>query len=262
MIIFFSGTGNSRYVASELSCILADTQLIDLRGETLAEGIAVSPDPERPVVWVMPVYSWGLTPVVEKWIERHSKSMLSACNHLLVLTCGDDVGRSASQWRKLLNRVGWNDKTSVWSVQMPNNYVLMKGFDVDSKAIEQQKLSACHDRIAEIAVAISKMPVGLTDVVKGGFAWFKSGVIKPWFHAFGMSPKPFHASNACVGCGLCAKNCPTTNIAMVGQRPRWSDNCALCLSCYHVCPCHAVQYGKATKNKGQYICPLTSAKNC
>ena len=37
-----------------------------------------------------------------------------------------------------------------------------------------------------------------------------------------MSPRPFHASDACVGCGICARSCPTGNITMKGGRPAWS----------------------------------------
>ena len=31
-----------------------------------------------------------------------------------------------------------------------------------------------------------------------------------------------------------------------------------CLACYHVCPKHAVQYGRRTKRKGQYLNPNVS----
>jgi Fe-S-cluster-containing hydrogenase component 2 len=34
-------------------------------------------------------------------------------------------------------------------------------------------------------------------------------------------------------------------------RPFWRDNCMLCSRCYHICPRHAVQYGKTTVGKGQ-----------
>jgi len=32
-------------------------------------------------------------------------------------------------------------------------------------------------------------------------------------------------------------------------------DCTSCLACYHVCPQHAVQYGKKTKGKGHYFNP-------
>ena len=33
-------------------------------------------------------------------------------------------------------------------------------------------------------------------------------------------------------------------------------DCTSCLACYHVCPKHAVQYGRRTKRKGQYLNPM------
>lgn len=45
------------------------------------------------------------------------------------------------------------------------------------------------------------------------------------------------------------------NIMMMGRKPVWGMDCTSCLACYHVCPQHAVQYGKRTKDKGQYFNP-------
>jgi len=42
---------------------------------------------------------------------------------------------------------------------------------------------------------------------------------------------------------------------MMGRKPVWGMDCTSCLACYHVCPQHAVQYGKRTKDKGQYFNP-------
>ena len=64
-----------------------------------------------------------------------------------------------------------------------------------------------------------------------------------------LYPKVDHA--ACIDCGLCEKVCPVGNIT-VTDRPVWGGNCTQCLACYHVCPVHAVEYGKMTGKKGQY----------
>ena len=136
----------------------------------------------------------------------------------------------------------------------------MKGFDVDPKELEQQKLDRATSKINEIYGLIQS---GFTDdkTFHGRFAWIKSHIVYPWFIRYAMSPKPFHVDDTCISCGKCARSCPTCNIVMkAGQdgklRPQWGNNCALCLSCYHKCPVHAVQYGKETQNKGQYTNPM------
>ena len=38
----------------------------------------------------------------------------------------------------------------------------------------------------------------------------------------------YAASDACIGCGLCAKSCPKSNIQMVEKRPEFGKNCIFC----------------------------------
>jgi L-aspartate semialdehyde sulfurtransferase ferredoxin len=54
---------------------------------------------------------------------------------------------------------------------------------------------------------------------------------------------------ACVGCGLCADECPTEVLAFddaekVAKVVKLGD-CIQCLSCYYVCPATAVEYTDA-----------------
>ncbi len=66
----------------------------------------------------------------------------------------------------------------------------------------------------------------------------------------------FTVEDSCVGCGLCARNCPVSAIEMRDRRPVWtSGRCAMCLACLHRCPKFAIQYGKNTKRHGQYTHP-------
>lgn len=255
MIIAFSGTGNSYHVAALLAEGLGCDGFVKLQGDLLLSPQPMLPEPSRGfVVWVFPTYSWGVPPVVESFIERCGLEGAGATHHL-VTTCGDDIGNLLKQWRRLLARKGWK-AGGAWSVQMPNTYTLMKGFDTDPLKVEEAKLSACAPRAAHIAGRIAAGEHE-TDVVTGSWAWIKTAVINPWFKRFDMSPKSFFADDRCISCGLCEEQCPTRNIAMfphndLSARPRWGADCALCLRCYHHCPANAIQYGKATRGKGQY----------
>lgn len=257
MIITFSGTGNSFMVAELLGNELHDKNIIKLQGSVLNEGRLgqISTITDNCIIWVFPTYSWGIPPIVRTFIKQFNVTMAPRCVHHLVVTCGDDVGSLVEQWNKLLKEKGWK-AGGAWSVQMPNTYVLMKGFNVDTLEVEEDKLRRCPQRVAHIASRI-KNGNSEVDVVKGRFAKFKTAVIYPWFVKFDMSPRPFHANDRCISCGLCAQDCPTLNIEMEpvndpAARPKWNNRCALCLRCYHRCPAHAIQYGKATINKGQY----------
>lgn len=253
MILLFSGTGNSLHVANLLAEHLGDT-IVRLPVEN---NRLKGPDHGR-IIWVFPVYSWGVPPVVRKWIKNLEISGGGRIVHHAVMTCGDDVGQADKMWRKDLGRRGWYTGAA-FSVQMPNTYVLMKGFDVDSQTLADEKIKEAAPRVEGIARRIRELSedafrgrtVRESDVVRGGAAWAKTKIIYPWFVKFEMSPKPFHFTDACISCGKCAAICPMNNITMVSGHPCWGTDCALCLGCYHVCPAHAVAYGKATCNKGQ-----------
>lgn len=257
MIITFSGTGNSFYVSDILSAFFGGEEVVRLQYERLLDDNPVIDfnNDNKPVIWVFPVYSWGIPPVVLKFIKKCRTQGDEKSVHHLILTCGDDVGDAAKKWIDLIEKKKWK-RGGIWSVQMPNTYTLMKGFDVDPIELAKNKLSTCRHRIEEIAEKVKKGSDEI-DVVKGAFPLIKSYVINPWFVRYAMSSKPFHALENCISCGLCEQDCPTDNIRMLPEhdlsaRPAWGMNCALCLRCYHHCPVNAIQYGKHTKNKGQY----------
>lgn len=270
MILWFSGTGNSRYVAEQLAARLGQ-QLRRLTPD-LREGRISLSSGDTDLIWICPVYSWGIPPYVRSILQTVTIDSPEAdsLHHHLVLTCGDDCGLAVEMWRRDIRQRHWLDRLA-FSVTMPNNYVCMKGFDVDPKDVEQKKLSESAERIAEIAGRLETDGNSeITDVIRGSFAWVKTKIIYPWFVRHAMSPKPFRHTSDCISCGKCAAACPTRNITMTPdirtestdtmprQRkyPHWSSDCAGCLACYHICPRHAVMYGKSTINKGQYRNPF------
>jgi NAD-dependent dihydropyrimidine dehydrogenase PreA subunit len=288
MIIYFSGTGNSKLVAERLHqhfypndkrqshlyelfgdrLLHPNKQLINLEAmleaETAAQkeaefafaegAIAKTAVGKAMVVWVFPIYSWGVPPIVLRFIDKVKLKGGDEARHYMVCTCGDDIGRADDQWRQHLSQRGWTPR-GAFSVIMPNTYVCMKGFDVDSKELEAEKLAAMPARVDEIAAAIERGYAD-SDVTRGSWAWLKTNVVYGWFRAFQMSPMPFQAdAQKCSSCGLCARSCPLMNIQLKDGRPQWGPSCTMCLRCYHRCPTKAIAYGKQTAEKGQYRSP-------
>ena len=245
MIVWFSGTGNSRLVAKRLS------ELLDMPAVAMTEADPADVATADSVVWVFPIYSWGVPPVVRQFIGRCS--LQPEQPHFMVCTCGDDIGLAHLMWRRCIRLAGANP-IGTFSVQMPNNYTLLPGFDVDSEAVAQCKLRQAPERIAAVARAI-RHSARVDDVVRGSMPAVKTRGIYPLFVRFEMSPSKFHFTSACIRCGKCASACPMSNISMSGDGPVWGENCALCLAGYHVCPVHAVMYGRRTARKGQYMAP-------
>lgn len=268
MIIWFSGTGNSRYVAEQLAPILSQ-ELRRMAPDITRSTLSVT-DGSGMIIWICPVYSWGIPPYVSNTIRNIDID--STFTHHLILTCGDDCGLAAEMWRKDIAKRNWN-AGNAYSIQMPNNYVCMKGFDVDSQPIKDKKLSMAPKRIAEISASLANREKAekINDVTKGNFPWIKTKIIYPWFIRHAMSPSKFHHTKNCISCGRCAAVCPTDNISLAATEPTtntgrkrrypiWGKSCAGCLACYHVCPRHAVMYGNKTIGKGQYLNPITHTR--
>lgn len=64
-----------------------------------------------------------------------------------------------------------------------------------------------------------------------------------WFGAWINGPMIHVDKRKCVGCGLCAANCPAGNITLRDGRPHFSYHCTMCMSCAFRCPQDAVRPG-------------------
>ena len=247
MIFYFSGTGNSEWVAQHLAKALGEEALPIARVMERHEEYV--PGEDGAVGFVFPVYAWGPPTIVLQFIEQ--LRMTRPGYLYFVCTCGDDVGKTADIFCKAIRAKGWTCQAG-YSVTMPESYVCLPGFDVDGKDVEERKVQNATGRVDYIAQALKeRMVMPKFDCHEGPFPRAKSYFLGWCFHQFLMSPKPWHATEACIGCGKCEKICPVHNITLT-ERPVWGENCTQCAACYHICPVHAVEYGGRTKNKGQY----------
>lgn len=249
MIFWFSGTGNSAYAARVLKeelttslypIVSTDINSVDWNDDTVG--------------LVFPIYSWGIPPIMLKFVEKLATAQpyISQKKIWMVCTCGDETAMAPEMLEKRMRRCGLN-LAAGWSVIMPNNYVILPGFNVDSKDLEQRKLDEALPRIKQIAEKI-KSSQWENDYVRGSWPRLKTRLVYPLFKRWGIFPKKWHWTPECVRCGKCAAVCPVKNIKMKGEHPSWGGNCLSCLACYHICPVHAVEYGKTTRHKGQYFC--------
>lgn len=252
MIFYFSGTGNSKWVANQLSKEQKEELFFIpdlLRNETLEFCLRR----DEKIGFVFPIYSWSPPAIVLHFIHQLSLKGYSGQYIFFVCSCGDDTGLAQQVFTKALRRKGWECHAG-FSVTMPNNYVLLPGFDVDCKELEQKKLAESIPTLKKINTLIAGRE-HVFSCHEGSVPFIKTRIINPLFNRFQMSPENFYATDACIGCKRCERNCPMKNITVVEGKPVWGKDCTSCLACYHVCPRQAVQYGKRTKGKGQYFNP-------
>ena len=241
MIYFFSGTGNSEYVAERLKKGPNERSLS--LNKLVKDNIDLDVTDHR-VIIVTPTYAWRIPQIVETWIKktrfRYKTSMY------FVMTCGDDIG-NASTYNKELCTSRDIKYMGTTQVVMPENYIAL--FDTPSKEEANKIVKKAEKTIDVILKTISDFQE--FEPIKSNIKdKFVSKIVNPVFYAFVINDKKFKVSDKCVGCGKCAYLCPVNNIKLVKSKPQWKGYCIHCMACINRCPTLAIDYGK--KSEGRY----------
>lgn len=235
MIFYFSGTGNSEWVARQLARLTGD-EACDITTLKKLPDL----DSNRQLGFVFPIYAWGAPEIVAKFAKKLPQTQAFTFG---VCTCGAEAGLALKQFSKLY------PLSSSYSLVMPNNYIL--GSDTDEEGEIRQKITAARAELERISGEIQRQePV--YRVHEGGLAGVKSHLVNFGFNKFARSAKPFFAGDNCNGCGLCERNCPAHAITLQDGKPVWAAQCYQCLRCINECPRQAIQYGKSTAGRRRY----------
>lgn len=255
MIFYFTGTGNSRHVAERIGELIGDSNIkniADYYDDVVnAKDFFINVDDKEPLGFVCPVHSWGVAKSMKRFLQK-TKINYGGKKIFAILVCGDNCGKAREQLQEALWKHSHLRCDFVCSVQMPNTYIVMKGFGTDPDELAAQKLAAAEKQLPEIADAIiNGKPYD--HYVVGTHPFLKGRIVYPLFMAFTLSDKQFYADDKCISCGQCVGNCPERNIRLNSQkRPEWLGHCVKCLSCIHRCPKQAIQYGDITQKMGRY----------
>lgn len=114
MIYYFSGTGNSHYVAEVLSKSLQDT----MQSIELAQSIKQ----DEIIGIVTPVYFFGLPDIVKDFLERLSVSPKSY--FYLVVTYGGKPGNIGKEANSIMQKKG-TGFYAMYGVKMVDTYIPM-----------------------------------------------------------------------------------------------------------------------------------------
>jgi ferredoxin len=247
MIIYFTGTGNSRYAAELLAADTGDElkgiNALIKRGET---GDFMS---EKPYVFVCPTHGWRIPRIFEDWI-RKSRFAGSRMAYF-ILTCGTEVGNAVHYVRELCKNKNFLFM-GLKEILMPENYVCMFSVpdDIEAKRIRDKAEPFLHSAARAIKKSdpIPCKPVSRLDRIY-------SAIFNPIFHRVMITSKPFWVTDDCISCGRCEKLCPVNGIQMKDRYPMWTGPCIHCQACICGCPKNAIEYGLATEGKPRYQCP-------
>ena len=97
MVLYFTGTGNSRYLARRIAEGL-DMPLYDLN-TCIKAGDTAPVQTGQDVVLVTPTYAWRIPRVVSQWLGN--TELTGAERIWFVMDCGSEIGNAAKYNRQL-----------------------------------------------------------------------------------------------------------------------------------------------------------------
>ena len=247
-IFYFTGTGNSLWVASYLASKLGDTKLLPL---PLSEKVNLSGLTSNRVGFVFPVIMFGLPPLIKRFIE--SVPISNDTYNFAVATCGGTPFSSLKMVEQLLSNRGIK-LSAGFCVRMVNNCTSI------GEAIPEEKQYLRFEKaktiLNAIGLKIEKQEIHMDRGIPG-LNWYFSGVLhKKAEFLIADAAKYFYIDHNCNGCGLCEKVCPVKNITMDSMKPRWHGHCEQCYACLQWCPKESIQVrNKKTEGRRRYHHP-------
>ncbi len=217
MILYFSATGNCKYVAARLAAAFGQETVSIV--DCIRDGVYSFTDDTIGVV--VPTYFWGLPSIVKEFLEKvnfHTDYLYFISTYGTTPGASDAMASKAIRGKKI---------DAFYSVRMPDTWTPIFDLSTPEKVAAFSKTT--EEEIDEDIRKIGerhtnrhmtpRTPMLLAD-------WFA----QPIYNNNKRRTAHFRAEESCVGC-------------------------ALCLGCLHRCPKFAIQYGKNTQRHGQYKNP-------
>ncbi len=241
-VFYFSGTGNTWWVANRLAASLRDmgadaacfsVEQVDTgSADRLIAGCDVVgfgyPVYASDLPEIMKTFMSGLTPVC--------KDVFIFCSQWL---WSGDGARVGTEFLDSEFRVKWAEHFA-----MPNNVsvsVFRLPYTNDKRRIERvlKKTEAKIQRFARRIMSGKPFLRGFNSVsVFSGY--LQRHPFRSMYHRLRNDISIDRGK--CISCGYCLKLCPAGNLCSAGDTINTRGTCILCLRCYSFCPAMAVKY--------------------
>ena len=246
MVLYFSATGNTEYIARELARRLGD-ECVNLLERIKRNDHAVLHS-GKPFVICAPVYVCEMPRFLAKYLREQEFS--GSKDVYFVFTSGGYCGISGPLAKSLMRKKGMNYLGHA-EFKMPRNYVVNDAYPMLTPAEAEARIVDAHGMIAPVAA----------DILAGKrlkarhvflFELLITLPFNPVWSKYKLVAKDFYATDKCVGCGKCARLCPLNNIVIEAGKPVWGDRCSHCMACIGNCPTRGIEYGEITRDKEPY----------
>ena len=246
MVLYFSATGNTEFIAKHIAKRIGD-EAVNLLPR-IKEKDFTPITSKKPFIICSPVYVCEMPRFYAEYLR---KLPLKGNRRIyFIFTSGGYEGIAGSLVKRLARQkdmiyMGWT------GFKMPRNYPVSQRYPMLTDDECRQRLSRACDKLSPVASCI-RHGQRLHSRYITQFEKIITIPFNPVWIKYKQPASPFHTTDKCVGCGKCAKLCPLNNISIVERRPVWGNSCAHCMACLGNCPLEAIEYGDRTQGKPKY----------
>jgi ferredoxin len=272
-IYFFSGTGNSFFVAKELQKRLSNAEIVPIV-KLLNEGSIQTKG--KCIGIVFPVHALSIPIAIHKFLKR--VDIESAEYVFVIATRLGIVFHDFNRIVRLLKRKG-KKLNAHFLINMYSNDSKDKQYQVPSieeiKQIEDETLCQLDeigklilnrkDSLEDDKTYLTNLPYNKV----GNFFLEKIVTFLLRLSEYIGGVNYFYHDSKCTGCGICERVCLSTKVRMVNRHPIWQKKvlCYMCYACLNYCPAFAVQIKDIpgvkshSKDVGRYTHPYANSKD-
>lgn len=245
LMLYFSGTGNSKYIASTFSKKMnakchSIEEKIDFKNEIKKHDI---------IAFCYPIYASNVPRIMREFVSKHVellkyKKLIIFCTQLMF------SGDGARVFTDLLPE-GYGKVIYAEHFNMPNNICNSGIFPVKNGEKTKKYIKTAQKKIDRICNDLQKGKIKLRGFNKVSNIMGK-GQGAYWQEIEEKNKSSVQVDEDCIKCGLCARLCPMKNLNLTTKEVVHNDNCILCYRCVNACPKKAITVLIHTKPKEQY----------
>lgn len=271
-IYFFSGTGNSLFVARELQKKIPDSVIIPI--VSLLDKDVIQTD-AKTIGMVFPCHALTIPIVIKRFLKKIN---LQSAEYLFAIATRygtvfrgfDIIEKILKKKKKHLNSRFILNMCHNEAPRSEKNYIVPSKSDIlQIETIVLQKIDKISNTIVNKNTFLEKDE----NVIVKSSSNLIIGVLKEKLIVSLMSISEyiggvnyFYHDDKCNGCGICEKVCLSGKIRTVDGKPVWQKDvlCYMCYACVNYCPRMSIQIGDIpgvksyTAENGRYPHPYAT----
>ena len=148
MVIYYSGTGNSRKLAQVLAAQLHD-EAYDITADLREKQFPAFQNKAAAYVFVCPAYAYRIPRIFENYLRQ--ARFEGGKNAYFVLSCGSNIGNAMHHTKTVCRQIGLHFQ-GIAAVKMPENYICM--FDSPPQDTARKLVQAGEETVKQLADTI------------------------------------------------------------------------------------------------------------